>query len=49
MLGLRRTACQGGGWFENRLRQAPTGLRIAGRKIVLLEDVIDGSIDLHQI
>ena len=38
-----------GGWYEYRLRPTPAGLRIAGKKIVLLEDVIDGSIDLHQI
>ncbi len=38
-----------GGWYEYRLRKTSGGLRIAGKKIVLLEDVIDGSIDLHQI
>jgi len=38
-----------GGWYEYLMRRTGEGLRIAGKKIVLLEDVIDGTIDLHQI
>ena len=38
-----------GGWYEYLLRRTRNGLRIAGKKVVLLEDVIDGTIDLHQI
>ncbi len=38
-----------GGWYEYALRPTDAGLRIARKKIVLLEDVIDGTIDVHQI
>ncbi len=38
-----------GGWYEYSLRRTGDGLRIAQKKIVLLEDVIDGAIDIHQI
>ena len=38
-----------GGWYEYRLRRNGDGLQIAEKKIVLLESVIDGAIDVHQI
>ena len=38
-----------GGWYEYGLHRAEDGLRIASKKIVLLEDVIDGAVDIHQI
>ncbi len=38
-----------GGWYDYRLRPGDGGLKIACKKIVLLEDVIDGAIDVHQI
>jgi len=38
-----------GGWYEYELRRVGKGLSIARKKIVLLEDVIDGAIDIHQI
>ena len=38
-----------GGWYEYNLRRTNDGLRIAQKKIVLLEDVIDGAIDIYQI
>ncbi len=38
-----------GGWYEYQLRRSDDGLRIAQKKIVLLESVIDGAIDIHQI
>jgi 3-phenylpropionate/cinnamic acid dioxygenase small subunit len=38
-----------GGWYEYELRRADDGLRIGAKKIVLLEDVIDGAVDIHQI
>ncbi len=38
-----------GGWYEYLLRRTDSGLRIARKKIVLLENVIDGTIDVHQI
>lgn len=38
-----------GGWYEYKLHWSADGLRIAQKKIVLLEDVIDGAIDIHQI
>ena len=38
-----------GGWYEYLLRRSDDGLHIAQKKIVLLESVIDGAIDIHQI
>ncbi len=38
-----------GGWYEYRLHRNGGTLQIAQKKIVLLENVIDGAIDVHQI
>lgn len=38
-----------GGWYEYRLRREGGNLKIAQKKIVLLESTIDGAIDIHQI
>ena len=38
-----------GGWYEYELRREGADLRIGRKKIVLLEDVIDGAVDIHQI
>ncbi len=38
-----------GGWYEYQLQDGPGDLKIAAKKIVLLEDVIDGAVDIHQI
>ena len=38
-----------GGWYEYELRRDSRGLKISHKKVVLLEDVIDGAIDIHQI
>ncbi|MDP6830073.1 MAG: aromatic-ring-hydroxylating dioxygenase subunit beta [Alphaproteobacteria bacterium] len=38
-----------GGWYEYELRRVDGGLLIGRKKIVLLEDVIDGAVDIHQI
>ncbi|NQV60933.1 MAG: aromatic-ring-hydroxylating dioxygenase subunit beta [Alphaproteobacteria bacterium] len=38
-----------GGWYEYELRREGQDLRIGRKKIVLLEDVIDGAVDIHQI
>lgn len=38
-----------GGWYDYTLRRAGNGLKIAQKKIVLLEGTIDGAIDIHQI
>ncbi len=38
-----------GGWYEYQLKRSEAGLRIAQKKIVLFENVIDGAIDIHQI
>ena len=38
-----------GGWDDFQLRQTNSGLRIARKKIVLLESAIDGAVDIHQI
>lgn len=38
-----------GGWYEHTLRRDGDALKIARKKITLLESVIDGAIDIHQI
>ena len=38
-----------GGWYDYRLKRRDGRLAIAEKKITLLEDVIDGAIDIHQI
>ena len=38
-----------GGWYEYELWRDIRGLKISHKKVVLLEDVIDGAIDIHQI
>jgi len=38
-----------GGWYEYELRRVGDALLIGRKKIVLLEDVIDGAVDIHQI
>ncbi len=38
-----------GGWYEYELQRDTRGLKISRKKVVLLEDVIDGAIDVHQI
>jgi len=38
-----------GGWYEYELQRDSRGLKISRKKGVLLEDVIDGAIDVHQI
>ncbi len=38
-----------GGWYEYQLHREGGALRIGRKKIVLLEDVIDGAVDIHQI
>lgn len=38
-----------GGWYEHSLRREGGTLKIARKKITLLESVIDGAIDIHQI
>ena len=38
-----------GGWYEYDLQRDTRGLKISRKKVVLLEDVIDGAIDVHQI
>ncbi len=38
-----------GGWYDYRLVRRDGDLRIARKKITLLEDVIDGAVDIHQI
>jgi 3-phenylpropionate/cinnamic acid dioxygenase small subunit len=38
-----------GGWYEHRLRRTEAGLRIARKKIVLLEDKLEGPIDIYRL
>jgi benzoate/toluate 1,2-dioxygenase beta subunit len=45
----RRGKSWRGGWYDHTLVREGEGLRIKSKKITLLEDVIDGTIDLYQI
>jgi 3-phenylpropionate/cinnamic acid dioxygenase small subunit len=38
-----------GGWYEYLLRPTPAGLRIARKKVIFLEDRIEGPIDLYHM
>ncbi len=45
----RRGKSWRGGWYDHTLVQVNGALRIKRKKITLLEDVIDGTVDLYQI
>lgn len=45
----RRGKTWRGGWYDYTLRRTDAGLRIQTKKIVLLEGMIDGTIDIYQI
>jgi len=45
----RRGKSWRGGWYDYTLVGTPDGLRIKSKKITLLEDVIDGTVDIYQI
>ena len=45
----RRGKSWRGGWYDYLLVMTEAGLRIGRKKIVLLEDVIDGTIDIYQV
>ena len=45
----RRGKSWRGGWYDYTLVRVGDDLRIKRKKIVLLEDVIDGTIDIYQI
>jgi len=38
-----------GGWYDYTLQRLDEALQIQRKKITLLESVIDGAIDIHQI
>jgi len=48
-LDFRRGKRVIGGWSDYRLRQTPEGLRIAWKKVTLLEGAIDGAIDVYHL
>ncbi|MDI3469825.1 MAG: hypothetical protein OJF62_001888 [Pseudolabrys sp.] len=45
----RRGKIVRGGWYDYALAKTAEGLRIRRKKITLLEDMIDGTIDIFQI
>ncbi len=45
----RRGKSWRGGWYDYTLVDDGGTLRIRRKKIVLLEDVIDGTVDIYQI
>lgn len=45
----RRGKSWRGGWYEYTLAPGGAGPRIARKKVVLMEDAIDGAIDIHQL
>ena len=45
----RRGKSWRGGWYDHTLVEEAGALRIKRKKITLLEDVIDGTVDLYQI
>ena len=45
----RRGKSWRGGWYDYTLARESNSLRIKRKKITLLEDVIDGTVDLYQI
>jgi benzoate/toluate 1,2-dioxygenase beta subunit len=45
----RRGKSWRGGWYDHTLVEEGGALRIKRKKITLLEDVIDGTVDLYQI
>ena len=38
-----------GGWYEYLLRQTPEGLRIARKKIVMIDDRLVGPVDIYHV
>ena len=48
-LDPRRGKIWRGGWYDYSLEKCQTGLHIQAKKITLMEDVIDGTIDIYQL
>jgi benzoate/toluate 1,2-dioxygenase beta subunit len=48
-LDARRGPVMRGGRYEYLLRRTPTGLRIARKKIILLDQQIDGTVDVYNV
>jgi 3-phenylpropionate/cinnamic acid dioxygenase small subunit len=45
----RRGKSWRGGWYDHTLVEEAGAWRIKRKKITLLEDIIDGTVDLYQI
>ena len=45
----RRGKIWRGGWYDYSLEKCQKGLHIQAKKITLMEDVIDGTIDIYQL
>lgn len=48
-LDPRRGKIWRGGWYDYSLEKCQKGLHIQAKKITLMEDVIDGTIDIYQL
>ena len=48
-LDPRRGKILRGGWYDYSLEKCQKGLHIHAKKITLMEDVIDGTIDIYQL
>ena len=48
-LDPRRGKIWRGGWYDYSLEKCQKGLYIQAKKITLMEDVIDGTIDIYQL
>ena len=48
-LDPRRGKIWRGGWYDYSLEKCQKGLYIHAKKITLMEDVIDGTIDIYQL
>ena len=48
-LDPRRGKIWRGGWYDYSLEKCQKGLQIQAKKITLMEDVIDGTIDIYQL
>ena len=48
-LDPRRGKIWRGGWYDYSLEKCQKGLHIQAKKITLMEDVIDGTVDIYQL
>ena len=48
-LDPRRGKIWRGGWYDYSLEKCQKGLQIQAKKLTLMEDVIDGTVDIYQL